>query len=115
MISPAQININSIKADYEQNFMKGKLGFGAKSARVKTDNDFQRYNVYTSGEDLDKDRSNHFVYKENINAGYVNYNRQYKKLMIQGGIRIENTVSEGVSNGLKYNGSNYVPGSSSFK
>ena len=45
MLSPAQININSIKADYEQNFKKGKLGFGAKSAFVKTDNDFQRYNV----------------------------------------------------------------------
>ena len=115
MLSPSQININSIKADYEQNFKKGKLGFGAKSAWVKTDNDFQRYNVNGSSEDLDKDRSNHFVYKENINAGYVNYNRQYKKIMIQGGIRIENTVSEGVSNGLKYNGSNYVPSSSSFK
>ena len=115
MISPAQININSIKADYEQNFMKGKLGLGAKSAWVKTDNDFQRYNVNGSMEDLDKDRSNHFIYKENINAGYVNYNRQYKKLMIQGGIRIENTVSEGISNGLKYNGSNYIPGISSFK
>jgi iron complex outermembrane receptor protein len=115
MLSPSQININSAKADYEQNFMKGKLGFGAKSAWVKTDNDFQRYNVYASGEDLDKDRSNHFIYKENINAGYINYNRQYKKIMIQGGLRVENTVSEGVSNGLKYNGSNYVPGTSSFK
>jgi hypothetical protein len=115
MFSPSQININSIKADYEQNFMKGKLGFGAKSAWVKTDNDFQRYNVYASGEDLDEERSNHFIYKENINAGYVNYNRQYKKFMIQGGVRIENTVSEGVSNGLKYNGSNYVPNTSSFK
>ena len=84
MLSPAQININSIKADYEQNFMKGKLGIGAKSAWVKTDNDFQRYNVNGFQEDLDKDRSNHFIYKENINAGYVNYNRQYKKFMIQG-------------------------------
>jgi len=115
MLSPSQININSIKADYEQNFMKGKLGFGAKTAWVKTDNDFQRYNVYTSGEDLDRDRSNHFIYKENINAGYVNYNRQYKKFMIQAGVRAENTVSEGVSNGLKFNGSNYIPNSSSFK
>ena len=115
MLSPAEININSIKADYEENFMKGKLGFGAKSAWVKTDNDFQRYNVNTSGEELDKDRSNHFVYKENINAGYVNYNRQYKKFMIQGGVRVENTVSEGISNGLKYNGTGYSPSVSSFK
>jgi len=115
MLSPSQININSVKADYEQNFLKGRLGFGAKSAWIKTDNDFQRYNVYISGEDMDKDRSNHFIYKENINAGYVNYNRQYKKFMIQGGVRIENTASEGASNGLKYNGNNYVPNISSFK
>ena len=115
MFSPAQINIHSIKADYEQNFMKGKLGIGAKSAFVKTDNDFQRYNVSNSVEDLDKDRSNHFVYKENINAGYINYNRQYKKFMIQGGLRVENTVSEGVTNGLKLTGSSYTPSISSFK
>ncbi len=115
MLSPAEININSIKADYEENFMKGKLGIGAKSAWVETDNNFKRYNVYPSGEDLDNDRSNHFVYKENINAGYLNYNRQYKKFMIQGGLRVENTISEGTSNSLKYDGTGYVPSSSSFK
>jgi iron complex outermembrane receptor protein len=115
MLAPAEININSIKADYEQPFIKGKLGVGAKSAWVETDNNFQRYNVYDSDEELDNDRSNHFVYNENINAGYVNYNRQYKKFMIQAGLRLENTISEGVSNGMKYDGSGYVPSSSSFK
>jgi hypothetical protein len=115
MLSPAEININSIKADYEQNFKKGKLSFGAKSAFVKTDNNFQRYNVEGAVEDLDKDRSNHFIYKENINAGYANYNRQYKKFMIQAGLRLENTVSEGESNGLKYNGTGYSPSITSFK
>jgi iron complex outermembrane receptor protein len=114
MISPAEININSLKSDYEQNLLKGKLGFGVKSAWVKTDNDFQRYNVLSSGEDLDRDRSNHFIYRENINAGYVNYNRQCKKLILQAGLRVENTSSKGTSNGLKYNGSSYVPTSSSF-
>lgn len=115
MVSPAEININSIKTDYEQNFMKGKLALGAKSAWVKTDNNFQRYNVNGSMEELDYDRSNHFIYKENINAGYVNYNRQYKALMIQAGVRAENTISEGSSNGSKSNGTSYVPNVSSFK
>jgi hypothetical protein len=115
MLSPAEININSIKADYEMNFKKGKLGFGAKTAFVKTDNNFLRYNVIGSDEELDKDRSNHFVYKENINAGYVNYNRQYKKFMFQAGLRLENTVSEGVSNGSKFNGTEYAPSTSSFE
>jgi iron complex outermembrane recepter protein len=66
-------------------------------------------------EDLDNEGSNHFIYKENINAGYVNYNRQYKKLMFQLGLRIENTVAEGISNGMKYNGSSYISSASSFK
>ena len=115
IISPAQIKISSIKADYEQNFMKGKLGLGAKSAFVKTDNDFQRYNVTGLAEDLDNERSNHFIYKENINAGYINYNRQYKKFMLQAGIRVENTIAEGVSNGLKFDGNTYTPNTTSLK
>jgi hypothetical protein len=115
MLAPAQIKINSVKTDYEQNFMKGKLGIGAKAAAVKTDNDFERFNVYGAIEELDKDRSNHFIYKENINAGYINYNRQYKKFMIQAGLRVENTISEGLTNGLKFDGSGYSPNTSSFK
>lgn len=115
MYSPAQIDINSIKADYEKNCMKGKFGIGVKSAWVKTDNDFQRYNVNGNTEELDKDRSNHFVYRENINAGYINFNRQYKKFMFQAGLRVENTVSDGVSNGLKFNGTGYTNSTSAFK
>lgn len=115
MISPAQININSIKTDFEQNFMKGKLSVGVKNALVKTDNEFLRYNVYSTGEQLDRDRSNHFIYKENINAGYLNFNRQYKKFMFQVGLRVENTISEGVTDGLKFSGGSYIPETSSFK
>ncbi len=114
MLSPADINITSVKADYEAPFKKGKLGIGGKSAWVETDNNFLRYDVRPAGEELDKDRSNHFVYKENINAGYVNYNRQYKKFMIQAGLRVENTVSKGVSTGLKHDGSSYVTNVSAF-
>ena len=115
MISPAKINIHSVKADYEQNFMKGKLEVGGKSAIVKTDNDFRRYNVTGSSEELDKDRSNHFIYKENINAGYVNYRRQLKTMTIQFGVRVENTISKGNSEGFKYNGTTYVETASDFK
>lgn len=103
MISPTDIGIYSIKADYEQNFMKGRLGFGGKVGFVNTDNDFGRYNVYGATEVYDKDRSNRFKYNENINAAYFNYNRALKGWMIQAGLRVENTNSKGVSSGLKYN------------
>jgi iron complex outermembrane recepter protein len=114
MLSPAEININSVKADYEVSAGKGKLALGAKSAGVKTDNDFQRFDVNGSTETPDNDHSNHFIYKENINAAYVNYNVSCKKMMMQVGLRAENTMAEGVSNGLKFNGSNYLPSSTSF-
>jgi iron complex outermembrane receptor protein len=115
MIAPTDIHINSVKADWEQPFAKGTLGVGGKAAFVKTDNDFQRYNVLPAGDELDKDRSNRFTYKENISAAYVNYNRALKGMTIQAGVRMENTTSEGVSDGQKQGASGYEPYTSSFK
>jgi iron complex outermembrane recepter protein len=116
MISPTDINIFSVKADYERNFYKGRLGFGGKTGFVKTDNDFRRYNVTGSNEVYDKDKSNRFKYTENINALYVNYNRPFKGFMLQVGLRVENTVSDGKSTGLQYNSatSSYVSYDSSI-
>lgn len=115
MLSPTDIKIYSFKGDYEQNFKKGKLGYGGKIGYVTSDNDFQRYDVYPSGNQLDKDRSNRFNYKENINAAYVNYNRQVAKgVLIQAGIRVENTNIEGTSAGQRKDGTGYKPYDSTF-
>lgn len=103
MVSPTDIDIYSVKADYEQNYKKGKLGIGGKFGYVSTANNFSRYNVFGSTEIFDKDRSNLFDYKENINAVYVNYNRSFKHFILQAGLRGENTNSKGTSRGLKYN------------
>jgi iron complex outermembrane receptor protein len=115
LIAPTTININSFKADWEQNYAKGKLGIGGKTAFIKTNNDFQFYDVTPSGNQFNKDNSNTFAYKENINAGYVNYNRQFKGLMIQAGVRIENTTTEGNSIGLTKNAGVYTKFDSTFK
>ncbi len=115
MIAPTTININSIKADWEQPFKKGTLGFGGKFANVKTDNDFKQYNVNSSTENLDKDRSNMFTYKENISAGYVNYSRALKRITLQVGVRVEHTGAEGISSGQKNVAGNYNPYSETFK
>ena len=40
MIAPTDIDLYSVKADYEQNFKGGRLGIGAKVGFVNTDNDF---------------------------------------------------------------------------
>jgi hypothetical protein len=102
MISPTNIDIFSVKADYERNFKKGRLGFGGKIGFVKTDNDFRRYDVYGNNEVYDKVKSNRFKYSENINALFVNYNRAFKGFMLQVGFRVENTNSDGNSTGLQY-------------
>lgn len=102
MLSPTDINLFSFKTDYEQNYKGGRLGIGGKIGIVNTDNDFKRYDVYTNNKVLDTAKSNRFQYKENINALYVNYNKQLKKgKMIQFGIRVENTHSRGNSTGLQ--------------
>jgi len=92
---PAIINIYSVKSDYIHPFKSGlKLEAGIKSSYVTNDNevDYQRYNQGKWDSDA---RSNHFVYKENINAAYVNVSRQMKKWSVQGGVRVENTNATG--------------------
>ncbi|MBS1758787.1 MAG: TonB-dependent receptor [Bacteroidetes bacterium] len=108
-LSPSTIDLYTFKTDYEQNFKKGRLGIGAKFSVVNTDNNFKRYDVSQLApseiKTLDVPKSNEFDYKENINAVYVNYNRQLKGKMIQFGVRMENTVSSGNSYGLNNDGS----------
>jgi hypothetical protein len=116
MIQPADIDIYSLKADYEQNYKKGRLGIGAKSSYVETTNNFERYNVGPSSgiKTLDTLKSNNFNYKENINAIYANYNKQFKGIMVQVGVRMENTNSKGRSTGFSHNGTNYLAYDSMF-
>ncbi len=115
MISPSVINISNIKADYEQGFKGGKIETGAKISYVKTTNDFQRFDVNGNNKTLDTSRSNKFDYKENINAAYLNFNKQYKGFMIQLGVRVENSIITGQSTGNKKTGNGYVAYDSSFE
>lgn len=106
-ISPTNIDIYTGKADYEQNFKKGRLGVGAKYTAIATENNFQRYNLAQLKPEirtLDVDRSNQFDYHENIFALYVNYNKQLKGVMFQAGVRMENTLSKGDSYGMNADG-----------
>lgn len=98
--TPSEIDIYSVKVDYEQNFKKGKLGFGSKISLVETNNTFQRF--FGEGSGALEDNHNNFNYEENINAGYINYNRQFKTIMFQAGLRVENTHSKGISKGYRY-------------
>ncbi|HEV7331952.1 MAG TPA: TonB-dependent receptor [Flavisolibacter sp.] len=107
MHTPSTINIYSAKADYEQPFAGGRLSAGAKTSFVTTDNDFQRYTVAPGEKVPDYDRSNRFVYRENIHAAYISFSRQWKSLQLQGGLRAENTIVNGTSTGRKWKEGEY--------
>ncbi|RYY55592.1 MAG: TonB-dependent receptor [Chitinophagaceae bacterium] len=95
-ILPSDINIYSAKIDYVHPLKKGwKLETGLKSSYVKTDNKVD----YFRGENenwVKDNRSNHFLYNENINAAYAILSGSLKKWEITGGLRAENTVADGL-------------------
>lgn len=114
IISPTDIHIYSLKADYEENFLKGRLGFGVKSSYVRTGNDFQEYDLYPGIRELDSLSSDNFDFSENINAAYINYNRTITGWAFQGGLRAENTNDKGTSTGWQQVQADYSPYDSSF-
>lgn len=101
--TPTDIDMLILKADYEQPFLKGKLGVGFKLNNVETDNTFDFFNVEDGVSVIDTGRSNQFVYKEMVNAGYINYNVRVKKWSFQAGLRAEHTDWSGDLTSLKPN------------
>lgn len=91
------LNIRSLKADYTLPLpQKSKLEAGLKSSIVDADNNLQF--IDRSLPDMpvyDSTISNHFIYRENINAAYLNYSREWDKLSLQAGLRLENTNANG--------------------
>jgi outer membrane receptor protein involved in Fe transport len=93
---PVNIDIYSAKMDYTHPLKKGaKLEAGVKSSYVNTDNAANYFNLVRTEWQTDYDKTNRFVYKENINAAYLNFSKQYKKLGVQAGLRFENTNYKG--------------------
>ena len=95
---PSNIDIYTFKSDFHHPFKKGAvLEAGIKVSYVKTDNDAQYtlQNNDTKEWFVDTTRSNHFIYKENINAAYVNLQKQFKKWGVQLGLRAEQTIADG--------------------
>lgn len=112
-VTPTDISMTIVKADYEQRFLKGKLGTGYKLSHVVTDNTFEFYNVIDNQDVLNTDRSNQFKYDEMVHAAYLNYNRKVDKWGFQAGVRAEHTRWEGkltsiVSENDKTDGDKYL-------
>ena len=93
---PATINVYSAKMDYVHPFKSGlKLETGIKTSFVNTDNVADYFNIIDGATVVDNDKTNQFRYKENINAVYANFSKEFKKWSLQTGLRLENTNYSG--------------------
>lgn len=100
---PSNISIYSAKVDYVHPLSKEtKLEAGLKSSTVNTDNNAP-YETYEagSGKWVDDVRKDHFAFREQISAGYVNFSTQLKKWGFQAGLRGEHTANKGTQKLLK--------------
>lgn len=100
---PSDINIYTFKTDYTRPMAHGyKLETGIKLSYVNTDNTADYYDVVNNIPEVDTTKTNHFLYRENINAAYATVTKQIRKLTVQLGARVENTNYNGhqLGNGL---------------
>ncbi|WP_190300483.1 outer membrane beta-barrel family protein [Rufibacter hautae] len=96
--SPASNAIQTITADLVHPLKKGSLEAGLKSTFTKTDNDiFWEGRSATGDWSVDAGKTNHFVYRENINAAYASYSTTVQKVSLQLGLRAEQTTTKGTS------------------
>ena len=100
---PSMIDIYSFKSDFTHNFKNNlKFDIGVKSSYVSTDNTADYFNQVNGQDIVDTTKTNRFLYRENVNAAYINLNKQLKKWSVQAGLRLENTNYSGHQLGNKY-------------
>lgn len=97
--TPNNFDIYAAKIDFTKPFAGGnKLELGAKASRVISDNDSRFFFNNSEVPVLDLSRTNHFIYDENIYAGYITWSSKLgEKFNVQAGLRAEQTQSRGES------------------
>ena len=97
---PSVLDIISLKTDYVQTIGKKiKFEAGLKTSFVQTNNKANYFLTEGTTTRVDYNSTNYFEYKENLNAGYVNFSTERKKWGIQTGLRVENTNYDGLQYG----------------
>ncbi len=97
---PSTIDIYTAKVDYNHPLKnKATLSGGLKTSFVVNDNISDYYDEIDGGKIPNLSKSNHFTYRENINAAYVNGRKDWKRISAQLGLRVENTHTEGYQHG----------------
>ena len=96
--SPSDITIKSAKADYVQPLSKElRIEAGSKVSFVETDNNLTYQYFKASQWNDDPNRTNQFVYNEDVLAGYASFSYDKNSTSVKAGLRAEQTWSEGNS------------------
>ena len=90
-------NFNA-KIDVEHPLEKVNLSYGVKASFTKTKSDVLYFDTLSGGPVLDPNRSNEFMYNEDVLAAYFSGNTKLnEKLEMQFGLRLEDTKTKGVN------------------
>jgi hypothetical protein len=95
--SPGKNMVRSLQVDYVHPVHGARIETGLKSTFTTTDNDIAWEQWQTANWKIDSTKTNHFIYREQINAAYVNVSKSIKKFDIQAGLRTEQTNTWGYS------------------
>lgn len=81
----------NFQSDYTLPLKNGKLEAGFRSTINNNNSNFisDTLNIITGGFNYNPFLSNDFIYKQNINAIYTNYEHTFGNFSIQGGLRLE--------------------------
>lgn len=97
-LSPSVIHNWVAKIDYVNPMSKtSKLEAGVKYSWAKSTNDLIFGPLVNGQYQSDPNFSNTFIFKENINSGYINYTNNLTKWNLLAGLRVEQTNSSGNS------------------
>jgi iron complex outermembrane receptor protein len=109
-LSPSNIKIWLSKVDFTDPLSKtSKLEAGIQYSNVTSNNDLEFGPKVNGQYQSDPRFSNRFVYTENVNAAYVNYESKFHRFDLTASVRAEQTIAKGnsVTTGQVVN-SNYL-------
>lgn len=90
--------VNTLNADIEAPFKNFKLETGIKYSHYKNDSDIKFFDVLNKNNNLNKNKSNHFISNEDTYAVYLSLKKQWSnKFFTKAGLRYENTRIKGNS------------------
>ncbi|MET0463653.1 MAG: TonB-dependent receptor [Chitinophagaceae bacterium] len=104
--APADNKIQSFSADYAFKANKIRYEAGAKAVLTRTDNTSHWEKNANGNWENDVQKSNRFIYKENVYAAYASASGSNGKFDVEAGLRMEYTNANGYSVTLKQESDN---------